>query len=143
MFWAHVIIEQVLDVHGALPGFAKVTRDVTERREATERLEQAREDLFQSKKMEAIGQIASGVAHDFNHLLMAVLGNLEMLQEMLPPQDARASAVLGNAVAGAQRGAALTQRMLAFACLVPTAPTRTSRWSIATTRSARWRSKRI
>src|SRR6185312_11762258 len=95
---------------GKLVGFAKITRDVTERRQAEDRLEQARVDLFQSRKMEAIGQLTGGVAHDFNNLLMAVVGNLEMLQEMLP-----AGAALGNAIAGAQRGVALTQRMLAFA----------------------------
>lgn len=115
LFWANVVIERVVDAGGKLVGFAKITRDVTERRQAEDRLEQARVDLFQSRKMEAIGQLTGGVAHDFNNLLMAVVGNLEMLQEMLPAGDARAGAALGNAIAGAQRGVALTQRMLAFA----------------------------
>src|SRR3984885_2394150 len=64
--------------------------------------------------MDAIGQLTGGVAHDFNNLLMAVLGSLELLRKRLPP-DPRAKALLENAVLGAERGAALTQRMLAFA----------------------------
>ncbi|MHB1059688.1 MAG: PAS domain S-box protein [Rhodanobacter sp.] len=115
LFWAHVVIDRVVDAGGKLVGFAKITRDVTEKREAEERLEQTRVDLFQSRKMEAIGQLTGGVAHDFNNLLMAVLGNLETLGAMLPADDVRARAALDNAIAGAERGAALTQRMLAFA----------------------------
>jgi PAS domain S-box-containing protein len=115
LFWAHVIIDRVLDASGRLVGFAKITRDVTEKRRAEEQLEQVRDELFQAQKMEAIGRLTGGVAHDFNNLLMAVLSNLEMLGEMLPAHDARARALLDTAIAGAQRGAALTQRMLSFA----------------------------
>jgi PAS domain S-box-containing protein len=113
-FWAHVVIDAIRDDHGNLVGFAKVTRDITERREAQLQLDQARNALFQSQKMEAIGQLTGGVAHDFNNLLMAILGSLEIVSQRLP-HDPRISPFLDNAVKGAQRGAALTQRMLAFA----------------------------
>jgi CheY-like chemotaxis protein/two-component sensor histidine kinase len=77
-------------------------------------LEQAREALFQAQKMEAVGQLTGGVAHDFNNLLMVILGNLDLLRKRLP-DDPRTRRLLENTVMGAQRGAALTQRMLAFA----------------------------
>ena len=113
-FWAHVIIDALYDNTGELIGFAKVTRDISERRESQAKLEAAREALFQSQKLEAIGQLTGGVAHDFNNLLMAVLGSLEIVDRRMDP-DPRIKPFIDNAVAAAQRGAALTQRMLAFA----------------------------
>jgi len=113
-FWAHVIIDAIRDDDGKLIGYAKITRDITERREAQRQLEVAREALTQSQKMEAIGQLTGGVAHDFNNLLMAVLGSLELMRKRLP-DDPKLRALLENAVQGAQRGSLLTKRMLAFA----------------------------
>jgi PAS domain S-box-containing protein len=113
-FWAHVVIDPIRGDDGKILGFAKITRDITERLRAQRTLEQARQALFQSQKLDAIGQLTGGIAHDFNNLLMAVLGSLELLRKRLPP-DPKAAALLDNAVLGAQRGAALTQRMLAFA----------------------------
>jgi PAS domain S-box-containing protein len=113
-FWANVVIDAVRDDAGELIGFAKITRDVTERKEAERSLEQAREALFQSQKMEAVGQLTGGIAHDFNNLLTAVLGSLELLRKRLP-DDPKMLRLLDNAMQGAQRGASLTQRMLAFA----------------------------
>ena len=113
-FWAHVIIDALRDDNGQLQGFAKITRDITERKQNQDALERAREALFQSQKTEAIGRLTGGVAHDFNNLLMAVLGSLELLRKRLPNDD-KMRALLNNAVQGAQRGAALTQRMLSFA----------------------------
>ena len=105
-FWANVIIDAIHS-DGRLVGYAKITRDITERRAADARLRQ-------SQKMEAVGQFTGGAAHDFNNLLMAILGSLEILRKRLP-NDPRLLALLDNAVQGAKRGSSLTQRMLAFA----------------------------
>ena len=113
-FWAHVVIDSIRDDDGKLLGFAKITRDLTERREAQRQLEQAREAFFQAQKIEAVGQLTGGVAHDFNNLLMAVLGSLELLRKRVPDEP-RITRLLDNAEQAAQRGASLTQRMLAFA----------------------------
>ncbi|HWF01669.1 MAG TPA: response regulator [Caulobacteraceae bacterium] len=82
--------------------------------ERTHQREQAIAKLFEAQKIDTIGQLTGGVAHDFNNLLMAILGSLELLAKRLP-DDPRAARLLENAVQGAQRGAALTQRLLAFA----------------------------
>ena len=113
-FWAHVVIDAIRDDTGEVIGFAKITRDITERLEASRALDQAREALFQAQKMEAIGQLTGGVAHDFNNLLMAILGSLELLRKRLP-SDPTLHHLVDNALQGAERGATLTQRMLAFA----------------------------
>ncbi|HMJ42675.1 MAG TPA: PAS domain S-box protein [Pseudolabrys sp.] len=113
-FWAHVIIDAIRDDRGELIGYAKITRDITERRETQRELEKTREVLVQSQKMEAIGQLTGGIAHDFNNLLMAVLGSLDLMRKRLP-DDPKLLALLENAVQGAQRGTLLTQRMLSFA----------------------------
>jgi PAS domain S-box-containing protein len=113
-FLAHVIIDIVRDEAGEHIGFAKITRDITERAKAQEKLEKTREAFFQSQKQEAIGQITGGVAHDFNNLLMAVLGSLELMRKRRP-DDERLRKMLENAVEGTKRGATLTKRMLAFA----------------------------
>ncbi|MGU3494324.1 MHYT domain-containing protein [Xanthobacteraceae bacterium A53D] len=113
-FWASVVIDPILDADGTLVGFAKVTRDITERRQTQAALEKTRDALAQAQKMEAVGQLTGGVAHDFNNLLMAVLGSLELLRRRVP-DDPKVVRLIDNAIKGAERGAALTQRMLAFA----------------------------
>lgn len=113
-FWAYVVIDPIRARSGEIIGFAKITRDLTERKEAQENLEKMREISRQSQKMEAIGQLTGGIAHDFNNLLTAVLGSLELLRKRLP-DDPKSIALLENAAQGAQRGRTLTQRMLAFA----------------------------
>jgi PAS domain S-box-containing protein len=114
-FCANVVIDPIRDPNGTLIGFAKVTRDITERINTARALDETREALVQSQKMEAIGHLTGGVAHDFNNLLMAIQGSLELLQRRLPKDDPKVARLLDNALQGAQRGTALTQRMLAFA----------------------------
>lgn len=114
-FWANVVIDAIREPSGRLVGFAKITRDITERREAQFALDRTREALMHSQKIEAIGKLTGGVAHDFNNLLTVVLGSLDLLRRYLPNDDPRITRLLDNALQGAQRGATLTQRMLAFA----------------------------
>ncbi len=106
MFWASVIIDVIRDEAGRLVGFAKITRDLTERRAADEQLRQA-------QRMEAVGQLTGGVAHDFNNLLTAIIGNLEMLATVLP-EHGTASRYANSALRAALRGSRLTQQLLAF-----------------------------
>jgi signal transduction histidine kinase len=107
-------MDPIRDEAGHLIGFAKVTRDVTERRRAQEALEETRAALFQSQKIETVGRLTGGIAHDFNNLLAVVLGNLELLRKRLP-EDPKMRQMLDNSMEAARRGASLTQRMLAFA----------------------------
>ncbi len=115
-FWASVVIDAIYDDARTLIGFAKVTRDTTERREAQLILKRTQEQLAASQKMDAIGQLSGGIAHDFNNLLMIVLGNLETAQRQARhiPGAATMLHALSNAARGAQRAAALTSRLLAF-----------------------------
>ncbi|MGH7058125.1 MAG: PAS domain S-box protein, partial [Acetobacteraceae bacterium] len=106
MFWASVIIDAIRDEVGRLVGFAKITRDLTERRAADEQLRQA-------QKMEAVGQLTGGVAHDFNNLLTAIIGNLEMLATVLP-EHGSGRRYADAALRAALRGSRLTQQLLAF-----------------------------
>jgi len=113
-FRANAVIDPIRDAGGEIIGFAKITRDVTEKRNAEIALEKAREALFQSQKLDAIGQLTGGVAHDFNNLLMVILTSLELIRRRVP-DDEGLKRLVNNAMQGARRGATLTQRMLAFA----------------------------
>jgi len=113
-FWAHVVIDPIRDDAGRILGFAKITRDVTDQRAAQHDLERARESLFQSQKLDALGQLTGGVAHDFNNLLMVILSSLEMIRRRVGG-DPQVAGLIDNAMRGARRGASLTQRMLSFA----------------------------
>jgi len=113
-FWASVVIDPVRDASGQLIGFAKVTRDLSERRKAQQALERAQEAFFQSQKLDAIGKLTGGVAHDFNNLLAVVIGSLDLARRRLA-EGGDVTRFIDNARAAAERGATLTQRMLAFA----------------------------
>ena len=119
-FWAHVVIDALRSETGELIGFAKITRDITERRKAAESLEQARAALFQSQKMEAIGQLTGGIAHDFNNLLHVLMSGLDVLDVQAP----QSGAVLDTMRRAVERGATMTQQLLAFARQQPLAPRR-------------------
>jgi PAS domain S-box-containing protein len=113
-FWASVVIDPIHDDDGELIGFTKITRDLTERKATQEALDQAQEQVFQAQKLEAIGKLTGGVAHDFNNILAAILGSLNLAKRrMAAGQDV--TRFMDNAIQAAQRGATLTQRMLAFA----------------------------
>ncbi|RZI44672.1 PAS domain-containing sensor histidine kinase [Herbaspirillum sp. HC18] len=112
-FWAQAVIDAIRDDHGALIGFAKVTRDITERRAAAQALEEARVRLLQSQKMEAIGKLTGGVAHDFNNLLTVIVNSLELLSR--EAQSETGIRLINNAKQAAGRGAQLTHQLLTFA----------------------------
>ena len=94
---------------GEQPVFVGIIRDITARKEA----EAAREQLQQAQKMEAIGQLTGGIAHDFNNLMAVMLGNLELVLDRLPPDDDSVD-LIRTAIQSVERGAQLTQRLLAF-----------------------------
>jgi PAS domain S-box-containing protein len=114
-FWASVVIDAIYNEAGTHIGFAKVTRDLTERRMIEERLRQ-------SQKMEAIGQLTGGVAHDFNNLLTVIVGNLETIWRNAPPEDGKLRRALDQVTRGAQRAVTLTQQLLAFSRRQPLNP---------------------
>jgi PAS domain S-box-containing protein len=115
-FWASVVIDAIRDDDGDLIGFAKITRDLTERREAQLQLEESREQLFQAQKMEAVGQLTGGLAHDFNNLLTGISGSLELLRMRLAQgRMADLDRYIASAQGATSRAASLTHRLLAFA----------------------------
>jgi len=115
-FWAHVIIDAIRDDQGELVGFAKITRDLTEKKKAAEALEAANTALFQAQKMESIGQLTGGVAHDFNNLLSVLSSGLEVLSMQRKDGDAGPDGRTIDSMRRAiDRGARLTQQLLAFA----------------------------
>ncbi|MGF6768684.1 PAS domain S-box-containing protein [Paraburkholderia sp. GAS199] len=112
-FWAHVVIDAIRDPDGHLVGFAKITRDITERKEAAAAMERANLALFQSQKLEAIGQLTGGIAHDFDNLLAVVSNGLQVLSTQSRTHlDAKMIQSMQRAV---DRGASLTQQLLSFA----------------------------
>jgi PAS domain S-box-containing protein len=112
-FWASVVVDPIRGDDGALIGFAKITRDITERREAQMNLERVQRQLAESQKMDALGQLTGGVAHDFNNLLMIVTGNIHTLKKAAggDPKAMRAAKAIELA---AERGASLTSQLLTF-----------------------------
>jgi PAS domain S-box-containing protein len=120
-FWAHVVIDAIRDDDGKLLGFAKVTRDITERREAEAALQTAQATVIRSQKLEAIGQLTGGVAHDFNNLLQVISGNLQLLSKDIAG-NVRAETRILSALAGVARGSKLASQLLAFARRQPLEP---------------------
>jgi PAS domain S-box-containing protein len=114
-FWAMVVIDPIIE-NGEVIGFAKVTRDLTERREAQLELERSQQALFQSQKMEAVGQLTGGLAHDFNNLLTGITGSLDLMKNRLAQGRINdLERYITAAQGAASRAATLTHRLLAFA----------------------------
>jgi PAS domain S-box-containing protein len=120
LFWASAVIEAIRDETGALVGFAKITRDITERRQAQISLERAQEQLAQSQKMEALGQLTGSIAHDFNNLLMIVSGHAQLLRRRL--SDPKHLQAIDAVHSAANRGESLTRQLLAFSRRQPLNP---------------------
>ena len=119
-FWAHVVIDAISDDNGKLLGFAKITRDLSEKKAAAEALAEANAALFQAQKMESIGQLTGGIAHDFNNLLSVLASGIEVLTLSRPVgPDTKTFDSMRRAI---DRGATLTQQLLAFARQQPLQP---------------------
>ncbi len=107
-FWARVVIDPIRNETGELIGYAKVTRDMSEKRAIEEQLRQ-------SQKMEAVGQLTGGLAHDFNNLLTGISGSLEIIQTRITQgRMADVERYLLAAQGAVKRASALTHRLLAF-----------------------------
>lgn len=112
-FWAHVVVDAIREDSGELVGFAKITRDITERKEVAAALKKANAALFHAQKMEAIGRLTGGVAHDFNNLLAVLSNGLEVLaMQSRTHLDLKMIEGMRRAI---DRGASLTQQLLSFA----------------------------
>jgi PAS domain S-box-containing protein len=122
-FWTRSTIQPLRDSAHRLLGYAKITQDITERREAELALQQTRATLLQAQKMETVGQLTGGIAHDFNNLLTTILGGADLLMqrgEVISEGGRRLLRAIGEA---AERGSHLTQRLLAFSRKQALAPT--------------------
>lgn len=113
-FWAVTVLNAIRNRKGRLVGFAKVIRDISQQRRDQAALEAAREELHQSQKMEALGHLTGGVAHDFNNFLTAIISSLKSVKAsekldltLLPQVDA--------ALQAARNAASVVRQMLVFA----------------------------
>jgi PAS domain S-box-containing protein len=113
MFWANVIVDPIRDEDGQLIGFAKITRDITERRNAELALQKAQAERDHAQRLEALGKLTGGVAHDFNNLLMIVSGHLETLKR-LQNENPKARRALDAIEQAANRAESLTRQLLTF-----------------------------
>jgi len=111
-FYANVVMDAIRNDAGDLIGFTKLARDITAQHEQQVALEEAREQLAQAQKMEALGQLTGGIAHDFNNLLMIVSGYAQILQRKL--KSAKDIQAVEAIRAAAARGEKLTRQLLAF-----------------------------
>ena len=119
-FWASVVIDTIRDENGEITGFAKITRDITERREAQLTLQRTQEQLAQAQKMDALGHLTGGIAHDFNNMLMVVGGYTQFLKSRLTDtKDRRAVEAIEIATTRAE---SLTRQLLSFSRRQPLSP---------------------
>jgi PAS domain S-box-containing protein len=120
LFFVTGSVTSIRDDAGNLVGFANILRDLTERRDAQEKLVETREQLAMAQKMEAIGKLTGGIAHDFNNLLMIIGGNAQTFKRLLDPKLPRALEAIQTA---AKRGETLTRQLLTFSRRQHVSPT--------------------
>jgi len=124
--WLRSVSQPRFGTDGELSGFIGAASDITEAKEAeielqgqveerTAELIEAQDQLRQSQKMEALGQLTGGIAHDFNNLLTVVVGGLDLITKQVT--DEQLARYASNALAAAERGARLTAQLLAFSRL--------------------------
>ena len=122
LFWAHVLIDPIYDDDGKHVGFAKVTRDMTERKKAEEQVEEAQRNLLQSQKLQAIGELTGGIAHDFNNMLTVIAGSADFLRRNRVMSEEKKLRYLDGIIEVADRATTLTNQLLAFARKQPSRP---------------------
>ena len=114
LFWANVVIDPIYDDKGEHVGFAKITRDATERKQAQDELEAARHALAQSQKLQALGELTGGIAHDFNNLMTVISGSADFLLRSGELSEEKRRQYLQAISETAGRATALTNQLLAF-----------------------------
>ncbi|MCY1389750.1 Blue-light-activated protein [compost metagenome] len=112
-FWALAALDVVRDTDGEVIGLAKITRDITDRHDAAIELDKVRAQLFQAQKLEALGQLTGGMAHDFNNILTIILGSARLAMNSKDPE--RINKLLTHILDAGERGTQLTQQLLTFA----------------------------
>ena len=123
-FLGHVSLRALYDKDGVLHGFAYIVKDVSEQREIEAELEDMRERLFQSRKLDALGKLTGGIAHEFNNIMQAALGGLEVTRLQLARGDVeQAEGYVTETMRSLERAAQLTRQLLAFARRQPLMPT--------------------
>ncbi|PSJ36309.1 hybrid sensor histidine kinase/response regulator [Allosphingosinicella deserti] len=122
LFWAHVVIDPIYNEAGEHVGFAKITRDVSEKKHSEQELRVTQEALLQSQKLQALGELAGGIAHDFNNLMTVMRGSADFLlrQPDLPLE--KRNRYLHVMLETAERATSLTSQLLAFARRQPLEP---------------------
>lgn len=114
LFWAHVLIDPIFDDHGEHVGFAKVTRDATERKKAQDDLEEVRTALAQAQKLQALGELAGGIAHDFNNLMTIIVGASDFLRRKTDLPEEKRQQYVESIHSTGLRATKLTDQLLAF-----------------------------
>lgn len=112
-FWALAALDVIRAEDGEIVGLAKVTRDITDRREAAQQLDAMRAQLFQSQKLEALGQLTGGMAHDFNNLLTIIIASAKLA--LKSTDQRRSQRLLEHILDAGERGTQMTQQLLSFA----------------------------
>ena len=122
LFWANVVIDPIFDENRQHIGFAKITRDATERKKAEEELEAARAALAQSQKLQALGELTGGIAHDFNNLMTVISGSADFLLRGAEISAEKRKQYLQAIVDTSARATELTNQLLAFGRRQPIKP---------------------
>ena len=113
-YMENIVITPVQGKNGKIVNFLAVSHDITDELKDSQERESLREQLVQSTKMESIGRLAGGVAHDFNNMLQAILGYSEMAMAQIP-NDQPVHADIEAVQNAARRAADLTRQLLLFA----------------------------
>ena len=114
IIWIETTFTPLRDKEMKFIGFLGITRDITERKKAEEEKKRLESQLIQAQKMESVGRLAGGVAHDYNNMLSVIIGNTEMAMASVTPSDPLYN-VLQEILKAGSRSADLTRQLLAFA----------------------------